>query len=234
VIPYSKNLILNSLPKTELELLLPHLQHCPVLAHQVLVESEAKIQDVYFPVSCMISLVTLLDDGGTIESATIGNEGMSGLSIFYGLEVSSYRAVVQMEGEAYKVPATTFREILARAPLLGQAIGRYADALISILAQSGACNGLHSVEQRLARWILTVSDRVGGEEYAITQDFLSQMLGSFRPTVTLAAGILQRAGLISYHHGHLRILDRSGLEDVACECYAIVRALYSRTYNNNH
>ena len=227
----SQNLILNSLPKAELDLLLPRLEHATIRAHQVLVEPDEKIKDVYFPLSCMISLVTLLDDGVTIESATIGNEGMSGLSVFHGLDVSSARAIVQMDGETYKLSTANFRDLLSQAPVLSQALGRYADALISMLAQSGACNGLHSVEQRFARWLLTIRDRVGQDEFTITQEFLGQMLGSYRPTVTLAAGALQRAGFIIYHHGHVRILDRPSLEEVACECYEIIRALYSRTYH---
>jgi CRP-like cAMP-binding protein len=227
----SQNLILNSLPKGELDLLLPCLEHATIRAHEVLVEPDETIKDVYFPLSCMISLVTLLDDGVTIESATIGNEGMSGLSVFHGLDVSTARAIVQMEGETYKLSTGNFRDVLAQAPVLSQALGRYTDALISMLAQSGACIGLHSVEQRLARWLLTIRDRVGHDEITITQEFLGQMLGSYRPTVTLAAGALQQAGFITYHHGHLRILDRPSLEEVACECYGTIRALYSRTYH---
>ena len=228
---YAQNLILSSLPKGELDLLSPSMQRTRIKAHDILVEPGERIKDVFFPLSCMISLVTLLDDGVTIESATIGNEGMSGLSIFHGLDVSSARAIVQLEGETYKLSTGDFREILSQTPVLSQALGRYADALISMLAQSGACNGLHSVEQRFARWLLTIRDRVGQDEFTITQEFLGQMLGSYRPTVTLAAGTLQRAGFITYHHGHVRILDRPSLEEVACECYGIIRALYSRTYH---
>jgi CRP-like cAMP-binding protein len=228
---YTKNLILNSLPKGELELLLPLLHHSSLTAHDVLAEPGEGIKAVYFPLTCMISMVTLLDDGTTIESATIGNEGMSGLSLFHGLSVSTSRAVVQMGGETYRMSASAFRDMVPKAPFLTRALGRYADALISMLAQSGACNGQHSVEQRFARWLLTIRDRIGEDEFTITQEFLGQMLGSNRPTVTLAAGTLQRAGLITYRHGHVRILDRASLEEVACECYAIIRALYFRTYN---
>src|SRR5687767_5237077 len=123
-----QNLILNSLPKGELHLLLPHLEHSVLKAHDVLVEPGERIKDVYFPLSCMISLVTLLDDGVTIESAIIGNEGMSGLSVFHGLDESSARAVVQLDGETYKLSTADFRDVLSRAPLLSQALGRYADA----------------------------------------------------------------------------------------------------------
>jgi CRP-like cAMP-binding protein len=225
-----QNLLLASLPKGDFERLIPQMVHLSVKAHEVLVEPNERIDYVYFPLTCMISIVTLVDDGTTIESATIGNEGMSGLSVFHGLDISTSRAVVQMEGATLRLETATLRKALADTPSLGLALGRYADALISMLSQSGACNGLHSVEQRFARWLLTIQDRVGRGEFTITQDFLGQMLGSYRPTVTLAAGVLQRSGFITYRHGHVRILDRQSLEEVACECYEIIRGLYSRTY----
>src|SRR5688572_18725075 len=134
---YSQNLILNSLPKDELDLLLPSMQRTSIKAHDILVEPGERIKDVFFPLSCMISLVTLLDNGVTIESATIGNEGMSGLSVFHGLDESNARAIVQMEGETYKLSTADFRDVLSRAPVLSLALGRYADALISMLAQIG-------------------------------------------------------------------------------------------------
>lgn len=225
------NLLLQSLPKDDLARLLPHLDEIHVKAHEVLAEPNERIQHAYFPRTCMISLVTLLDDGVSIESATIGNEGMSGLSVFHGLDVSTARAIVAMEGETLRMQTETLRRLLIEVPSLGPALGRYADALISMLAQSGACNGLHDVEQRLARWLLTLQDRVNRDDFTITQDFLGQMLGSHRPTVTVAANILQRAGFITYKHGRVHILDRASLEDVACECYEIIRHLYSRTYS---
>jgi CRP-like cAMP-binding protein len=225
------NLLLDSLPPEDRARIDPYLARFHVKAHEVLVEPNELIRHVYFPLTCMISLVTILDDGLTIESATIGNEGMSGLSVFHGLATSNSRAVVQMEGETLRMDTTDLREALRALPSLVVALGSYADALISMLAQSGACNGQHSVEQRFARWLLTVEDRVGRDEFTITQEFLAQMLGSHRPTVTIAAGILQRAGFIRYHHGHVKILDRPALEELACECYKIIRSLYFRTYN---
>jgi CRP-like cAMP-binding protein len=224
------NLLLASLSEEELAKLGPYLERLQVKPHEVLVEPNETISHVYFPLTCMISLVTILDDGVTIESATIGNEGMAGLSVFHGLDVSAARAVVQMEGDTLRMRTPSLRENLPDVPGLGLALGRYADALISMLAQSGACNGLHSVEQRFARWLLTIQDRVERDDFTITQDFLAQMLGSHRPTVTLAAGALQRSGFITYRHGRVRILDRPSLEQVACECYQIIRDLYSRTY----
>jgi CRP-like cAMP-binding protein len=224
------NLLLASLPEADLAKVQPHLERLEVKNNQVLVEPNAPIHHVYFPLTCMISLVTLLEDGTTIESATVGSEGMSGLSVFHGLDVSNSRAIVQMEGQTLRMQSAALRKVLLDAPGLGTALGRYADALISMLAQSGACNGQHSVEQRFARWLLTILDRVGRDEFTITQDFLGQMLGSYRPTVTLAAGTLQTAGLIRYRHGHVQIVDRPSLEDVACECYQIIRDLYSLTY----
>lgn len=225
-----ENLLLRSLPEEDFEQLLPHLTLVEVKTHETLVEPDEPIKHVYFPLTCMISLVTLLDDGTTIESATIGREGMSGLAVFHGLDASPSRAIVQMEGEMLQMTSASLRNALVEVPSLHRALGRYADALISMLAQSGACNGLHAVEQRFARWLLTIEDRVGRDDFTITQEFLSQMLGAQRPTVTIAAGILQKAGFIQYRHGHVRILDRPSLEEVACECYEIIRALYSRHY----
>ena len=229
--PIAQNLLLQSLPESDIPRLTPFLERLHVKTQEVLVEPNEKILHVYFPVTCMISVVTLLDEGVTIESATIGNEGMSGLSVFHGLDVSMSRAIVQMEGETLRMPTSELKALLPQMPSLGVALGRYADALISMLAQSGACNGLHSVEQRFARWLLTIQDRVYCDEFTITQEFLGQMLGSHRPTVTLAAGVLQRAGFVTYRHGHVRILDRASLEEVACECYEIIRQFYSRTYH---
>jgi CRP-like cAMP-binding protein len=224
------NLLLDSMAAADFETLRPYLDSLSVQVHEVLVEPNEEIAFVYFPMTCMISLVTLLEDGVSIESATIGNEGMSGLSVFHGLAISTSRAVVQMEGETLRLESSILTKLLPQVPGLRLALGRYADALISMLAQSGACNGLHSVEQRFARWLLTIEDRVRRDEFSITQDFLAQMLGSHRPTVTLTAGLMQRAGFITYHHGHVRILDRPGLEELACECYGIIRDLYSRSY----
>jgi CRP-like cAMP-binding protein len=226
------NLLLNSLPRADTERLAPSLERVYLASHEVLAEPNEPIRFVYFPLTCMISIVTLLDDGVTIESATIGNEGMSGLSVFHGLETSTSRAIVQMDGETLRMTANDLQRMLPELPSLRAALGRYADALISMLAQSGACNGLHNVEQRFARWLLTLQDRVRRDEFTITQDFLAQMLGSHRPTVTLAAGALQRAGFITYRHGHVRILDGPSLEDIACECYKIIRDLYSRSYQS--
>ena len=224
------NLVLRSLSDADFELLQPCLESCPVKTQEILVRPHERITHVYFPLTCMISLVTILGEGVTIESATIGNEGISGLSVFHGLDSSSSRAIVQMEGQTLRMTTADFKRLLPQTPSLELALGRYADALISMLAQSGACNGLHMVEQRFARWLLTIQDRVQRDEFTITQEFLGQMLGSYRPTVTLSAGALQKSGFISYRHGHVKILDRPSLEEVACECYQIIRDLYSRTF----
>ena len=136
-----------------------------------------------------------------------------------------------MEGTALKLPTTSFKDALDKSRCLQLALGRYADALIAMLAQSSACNGLHSQEQRLARWLLTIADRVDREEYHVTQDFLSQMLGTHRPTVTITAGQLQSAGFIKHRRGYVEILDRESLQDIACECYGIIRELYDETFH---
>ena len=224
------NLLLSSIAPDALAAIQPQLERVNVRLHQVLVEPDQAIGYVYFPLTCMISLVTVLENGSTIESATVGNEGISGLSLFHGLSSSTSRALVQMDGDALRMKAADFKTALQHHPSLVTAIGRYADALISMLAQSGACNGGHAVEQRFARWLLTIADRVDRLEFTITQEFLAQMLGTHRPTVTIAAGSLQTAGIIKYSHGHVTILNRELLEEVACECYQIIRDLYFGTF----
>jgi CRP-like cAMP-binding protein len=198
--------------------------------HKVLIEPDKRFEHVYFPQSCMISIVTLLESGEVIESATIGSEGVVGLPLFLGLETVNTRAICQMPGQALRMRSDSFRKAIGASPALRTALGLYTQTLIAMLGQGGACIGSHSVEQRLARWLLTISDRVGADEFSITQEFLAQMLGAQRPTVTVTAGLLQSAGFIKYRHGHIEIVDRPNLEDSACECYELIRRLYEETF----
>ena len=155
-----QNLLLNSLPKEDRALLEPHLERVQLKLHDVLVEPGDPIVFVYFPLDCMVSMVTLLDSGTSIEAATIGSEGMTGLSTFLGMDHSRHRALIQMSGDALKLPVDAFKAALEKSDALGSALGRYTDSLIAMLAQSSACNGLHPADQRLARWLLTIADRV--------------------------------------------------------------------------
>ncbi len=189
----------------------------------VLFEPGKTIESVYFPLDGVISLVTPLEDGSIVEVATIGNEGVVGVPIIAGGTLA-VRAICQVRGMGLLVPAGAFIAELQRNVTLREMYDRYLPALFGQIAQAAACNRLHTNEERLSRWLLMSHDRVGVDEFSITHEFLGQMLGSRRATVTLSAGILQAAGLIKYHRGRLSIVDRPGLEEVACECYAAIKS----------
>jgi len=167
-----------------------------------------------------------MSDGTAVETATVGNEGMVGLPVFHGVDRTAAQAFCQIPGDAFRVSTAAFRGELQYRGALGTLLGRYAEALFTQVAQSSACNRVHPMRERCARWLLTTHDRVGEDEFPLTHRFLAQMLGVRRATVTEAAGSLQAAGLIEYRMGTLRIRDRRGLESAACECYAIIRRAF--------
>ena len=195
---------------------------------QRIYESGSAIEHVYFPVTAVVSLVTVMSSGPAVEIATVGNEGLVGLPALLGEASSPARAFAQVPGAAVRVPTATLATAMCTDLELGQIVRRYALALLTQVAQTAACNRLHAVEQRCARWLLMTHDRVGGDRFDVTQDFLAQMLGVRRATVSAAAGALQQAGLIRYSRGRIRILDREGLERTSCECFATVRGHYER------
>jgi CRP-like cAMP-binding protein len=227
VVDRHRNKILEALPGPDRSRLLQNLAPVSLAIKTVLFEPGAPIEDVYFPLDGVISLVTALEDGSIVEVATVGNEGIVGVPLRAGGSLA-VRAISQVAGPSLRMGATEFlREIGHDGPfrLLVQS---YLQALFGQIAQAAACNRLHSNEERLSRWLLMSHDRVGVDEFAITHEFLGQMLGSRRATVTLSAGILQAAGLIQYRRGHVTILDREGLEAVSCECYGVIRAELDR------
>jgi CRP-like cAMP-binding protein len=193
----------------------------------VLFEPGRPIDAVHFPTDGVISLVTPLHDGAIVEVATIGNEGIVGVPLVPvgGLAV---RAITQVAGHGVRVDAAVFLDWVDRSQTLRDLVDRYTQALFGQIAQAAACNRLHSSEERLSRWLLMSQDRVGASQFMITQEFLGQMLGARRSTVSVSAGILQRAGLISYSRGHVTIIDREGLEAVSCECYGVIKAELDR------
>jgi CRP-like cAMP-binding protein len=226
------NQLLNSIPRHELLSFEKKLDRVRLELHEVLIESNMKIDYVFFPQTCMISIVTPLENGSSIEAATVGNDGMIGLPLFLGLETSNTRALCQMAGECLRMRASDFKEAMSQSAGLRTALGLYTNALLAMVSQGSACNGLHSIEQRLARWILTISDRVGSDKFSVTQEFLAQMLGTHRPTLTQVAINLQNAGLITYSRGSVQITNRPGLADTACECYELIRELYEETFSS--
>jgi CRP-like cAMP-binding protein len=165
-------------------------------------------------------MLTVLEDGNMVEIATIGREGMIGVSAAFDGSPALSTAMVQGETDTcFRMPIVAFRREMDRRGAFYELLSHFAQALLGFISQSTACNAVHSVEQRLARWLLMARDRMGCDEFPLTQEFVSMMLGASRPTVTVVAGTLQRAGLITYHHGHVTILDRAKLESVSCECY---------------
>jgi CRP-like cAMP-binding protein len=183
---------------------------------------------VYFPETAIVSQLLALRDGTTIEVATVGPEGVVGLSAFLGAETPHLHAIGQVPGDAWRIDADVLRAETDRSPQLHELLHAYAQAFVVQLAQSVACNRHHAVEARAARWLLTTADRLDRTEFRLTQEALAMMLGVHRPSVSLAAGALQRSGMIRYRRGHIRIVDRDRLEAAACECYEMLRDAFDR------
>ena len=219
------NRLLAVLAPEERDRLLRGAKSEPVEAHQVLYTAGREISHVYFPVSGMISLVVKMTDADDVEAMTIGNEGVIGIAVILGVASSTMEALCQIPGRALKVPTRAVLEEIRRTASVNRLLLRYAEAMMVQLAQHAACNRTHSIEQRCARWLLMTRDRVASDEFPLTQQFLAEMLGVRRATVTMIAGALHKAGLIDYSRGRIRIVDGRGLERVACECYDVVRRL---------
>lgn len=229
-----QNRLLTSLPPEVLSALMPKLQPVPLTVRRVLLGSESLIDWVYFPISGMISLVSILNDGMRAEIGIVGNEGMLGVSLLAGVDTMFGEANVQLPGSAWRMSAADLgREIASDGPFRSILL-KYNEALTAQISQTAACNGNHEIVSRLVRWLLMAHDRADGDELALTQDFMAMMLGVHRPSVTISAGILQRANLISHSkNGRIKILDRIGLEAAACECYNTVGRRYTAILGPN-
>src|SRR5271165_6903724 len=217
------NLILLSISGSDYSSLRPHLEYVSLPNHLVLHEAGGRLEFAYFPNRGLISLVVVMKDGKTAEAGILGNEGCTGTLAAVGLRRSPLRAVVQITGDGFRVEVGALQNTLKSAPHLQLILSRYAGIRGMQVAQTAACNRLHEIEQRLARWLLMTQDRVDLGLLHITHDFLATMLGTDRPTVSLAAGVLQRKGLIEYTRGAVKIVNRKKLEDSACECYGVIR-----------
>ena len=218
-----KNKILLAIPENEFRALRPHLEFIELSDHTILHEPHQPIDFVHFMNNGLISLVVVLSDGKTVEAGIIGHEGVVGIPAIANLSRSPLQEITQIPGSGVRMPAATFREVLSTTPQLHRRLEQYAVILGLQLAQTAACNRLHGVEQRLARWLLMAQDRVESEVLPITHDFLATMLGTDRPSVSLAAGALQRNGIIEYNRGTVRIVRRDDLRKVTCECYAVIQ-----------
>jgi CRP-like cAMP-binding protein len=221
------NHLLASLPPAALASVMQKLTPVSMDHREGIFSAGGRITSAWFPQSGMISLVALLDDGMQAEVGIIGREGMLGTALLSGVDTSYSESIVQLSGSALKMSAGDLcAEIEANAPFRAVLL-RYYEALSAQVMQTAACNGRHGLEQRLARWLLMAHDRAGGAELPLTQDFIAMMLGVHRPSITVTAGILQRAGLIRYANGLVTVLDRGALEAASCECYAAVKNRYT-------
>ena len=224
-----QNHILLSMTPREFKIIRPHLQSVDLIAHRILYEPHKLLKFAYFPNRGLISLVVVLKTGKTVEAGIVGKEGASGIALSAGINSSALREVVQISGEGFRIKNTAFQKLLLALPDMRKALNRYVVLFGMQVSQTAACNRLHEVEQRLARWLLMAEDIAATPTLFITHDFLATMLGTDRPSVTLAAGLLQKEGLIEYGRGAVKIINRPQLEAFTCECYSVIRD-YSRKF----
>jgi CRP-like cAMP-binding protein len=233
-----QNLLLAALPEKDYEYLFLNLEKVQMPLGHVLYESGMQMRHVYFPIDCIVSLLYVLEDGASAEIAVVGKEGIVGVALFMGGETTPNRAVVQSAGCAYRLEGALLKDMFMRAGgrrsgVFQHLLLLYSQALITQMAQTAVCNRHHSVDQQLCRWLLLSLDRLPTNELVMTQELIANMLGVRREGVTEAACKLQKAGLITYHRGHISILDRAGLEARVCECYMVVKKEFDRLFPGN-
>jgi CRP-like cAMP-binding protein len=225
-----QNNLLEALPESDWRRLQPGFQLVRLALGQVIYESGAALDYVYFPTTAIVSLLYVLADGGSTEIAVVGNDGIVGVALFMGGNTTPSRAVVQSAGMAYRLRAVLLKDEFARGGEMQHVLLRYTQALITQMAQTAVCNRHHTIDQQLCRWLLLSLDRLASADLSMTQELIANMLGVRREGVTEAAGNLQRAGLIRYSRGHITALDRAGIELRCCECYAIVKRETDRLF----
>jgi CRP-like cAMP-binding protein len=219
----NQNQLLAALPAAEFARLSPHLELVPMPLGEILYEPGSQMQHAYFPTTAIVSLHYVMESGASAETAGVGNEGVVGISLFMGGDTTPSSAVVQTAGYGYRLEGRLLKQEFNRGGLMQSLLLRYTQALLTQMIQTAACNRHHSVEQQLCRWLLLTLDRLPSGELVMTQELIASMLGVRREGITQAAGNLQRDGLIRYRRGHIAVLARSGLEERACECYAVVK-----------
>ena len=223
-----QNHLLAALPAEERVRLFPHLEFFPIPLGEGVCEPGIAMRHVYFPTTCIVSLLYVMEDGASAEIAVVGNEGIVGISVFMGGETTTSRAVVQSAGHAYRLEGQLLKDAFFRAGPMQLLLLRYTQALLTQMAQTAVCNRHHSVDQQLCRWLLLSLDRLPTNKLIMTQELIANMLGVRREGVTESAGNLQRAGLIHYSRGKITVLDRPGLEARVCECYQVVKKEFDR------
>ncbi len=227
-----QNAILRELPAEQASLVFATAKVVDFETRQSVYKPEETIRHVFFPIDVFLSVVTHMKDGAMVEIGTIGHEGMTGLPLLMGAESTANECFCQVPGRALMIPSDAFRELLPNQQVR-KLLDRYLQAYVNMLGQLAACNRLHSVLERSARWLLMTHDRVNKDTFLLTHEFLATMLGSRRSGVTIAAATLQRAGYIHYEHGRMTILDRKGLEDASCECYGVTRRQFGNLLRTN-
>jgi CRP-like cAMP-binding protein len=228
--PFSENALLVRLPEREIHALGGDLVAVTFTLGELVYDAHAPLHQVYFPVSAVLSIIKVMEDGSPVETQAVGREGMAGIEAIFEAGGVGGKMISQIAGAAYCMPIPAFREHLRTKPRFRAIVLRYAHNVLGSLSQSVACNRLHNVIQRCAKWLLLTHDRVGADKFPVTHEFMSMMLGANRPTVSIAASNLQDAGLIMYSRGVVRILDRAGLEKAACECYAAMVESFRRLF----
>jgi len=227
-----QNHLLAALPTAERERIFPHLEFLPMPLGGVLYEPGDVLQHVYFPTDCIVSLLYVMVDGASAEIAVVGNEGLIGVALFMGGETTSSRGIVQSAGSAYRLGGKKLKQEFHRDGQMQVLLLRYTQALITQMAQTAVCNRHHSVDQQLCRWLLLSLDRLSSSRLAMTQELIANMLGVRREGVTEAASKLQKLGVIHYRRGQITVLDRPKLEQLCCECYAVVKRETDRLLPN--
>lgn len=226
------NRLLDALKRSLPEDQMPAMEFVQLTLKQDLYSPEVPIEHVYFPINGVVSMLADLENGVMIEVATVGNEGMIGLPLFLGADMTPGRAFSQVPGDACRMTAADFRSLIQDPSLFTSVLHRYTQAMMIQISQGTACNRGHNNRQRCAKWLLLTHDRVGKDEFQLTQEFLAQMLGVRRATVSEVAGQLQSDGLIEYSRGVIRVLDRPGLERASCLCYRVIRDEYDRMFSS--
>ena len=224
-----KNKLLACLPDADFQRLRPHLRTIPTNVKQIFHPANEPVRDVFFPNGGVASMTTVMKSGAMVEIATVGDEGLVGINALFGGGLAGGETMMQVpDTSAEALSVEIFTREYDRGGAFFECVQRYSQGLLLLMMQSTACMALHSVQERCCRWLLMTHDRVRRDEFHLSHEFLAMMLGSTRPTVTIVAGTLQKAGLIKYVHGHITIVDRQSLEAASCECYATVKAHFNR------
>jgi CRP-like cAMP-binding protein len=224
------NRLIDTLPQDDFDQVIPHLERVSLPIRTVLHQPGRLIGDIYFLTQGMVSVVATLEDGGAVEVGVIGNEGFAGIPALLGAETATHDVYMQIAGVGLQMKTSAMREVMERSPAFRDNLFRFVQFSLTQVSQTAACNVRHSVEQRLARWLLMADDRAAAETLLLTQEFLAIMLGVQRPGVSIAAGTLKQAGVIAYRHGRITIADREALQSASCECYRVVNDEFRRLF----